>query len=204
MHLKNCRKKGHSKEIKCMECDKAFRHRHNLVYHVKTVHLKANATKCDLCDGKTFSTKGGLNAHVQSVHLGQDQERIKCTYCTNTFSFKSSLLNHIKSVHFKMYQVTCDICEKTFSCQPSLKSHMKTVHHQIRDCVCTECERTFSQREDLNHHIRAVHLKLRPFECDFCEGKTFARKKDLTAHMVSCHGEGKEEYKGKSEPLLCS
>ena len=53
--------------LKCMECDKGFANRENLVTHVKGVHKKIQPYKCNVCSDKSFSRSSHLETCSNSA-----------------------------------------------------------------------------------------------------------------------------------------
>lgn len=86
-------------KLQCMECGKCFIQRGHFVQHVKTVHHKIRAFKCDICDGKTFPQRSHLNMHIKTVH--NMEKDYKCTHCKRAFGYKSNLKKHVQGVHLK-------------------------------------------------------------------------------------------------------
>ena len=51
---------------------------------------------CNICDA-SFSEKGNINLHVESVHEGK--KLFKCNDCDEVFSPKGNLKKHIDLAH---------------------------------------------------------------------------------------------------------
>ena len=71
VHSKLHMKIKSSESLKCILCDKEFRHRWNLNSHLAIVHEKIRPYRCECCN-KTFSKKGNLKQHSK-IHLNVNQ-----------------------------------------------------------------------------------------------------------------------------------
>ena len=141
--MKTTKKSSHREkdqvDLMCMECNRGFVLKSNLIFHVKHVHHKLRPFHCELCDGKSFSTNVVLSRHIKSVHY-QERDMI-CTYCEKTFS--RDLARHAKDVHLLAHQFKCDECEKIYSQKTTLSSHRRQVHTKERNHKCPECDEAF-------------------------------------------------------------
>ncbi|CAB0044839.1 unnamed protein product, partial [Trichogramma brassicae] len=114
----------------------------------------------------TFSIKGYLKTHIESVHNGVT---LPCDTCGKKYSDRSSLRVHIKTVHNGVTH-SCDICGKTFSIKGYLKTHVDSVHNGVT-LPCDICGKTFTQKSNLQTHIKAAHNGV-THACGAC-GKKF-------------------------------
>ena len=69
------------KPYECSECSFCTKYKHNLDFHVKTVHKKIKPFACSDCDFNA-STKGNLNQHINSVHVKQ---KVSCNLVLTLF-----------------------------------------------------------------------------------------------------------------------
>ncbi|XP_030210297.1 proline-rich extensin-like protein EPR1 isoform X2 [Gadus morhua] len=74
--------------------------------------------------GKAFTTKGGVNEHIQNIH-----RPFRCKLCTASFYFKYGLNRHL-SVHTRERPYTCSSCGLTYTGKDKLNRHIN-IHHRI-------------------------------------------------------------------------
>ena len=60
-HKKSSHREKDQVDLMCMECNRGFVLKSNLIFHVKHVHHKLRPFHCELCDGKSFSTNEVLS-----------------------------------------------------------------------------------------------------------------------------------------------
>ena len=158
----------------------------SLKKHVKTVHEKIKAFKCDHC-GKCFATKQNMKVHIENVHL--DASNSTCDQCGKMFKTVSYLEKHVKMVHEiqDLASYKCDQCSKTFGTSSNLKRHIKTTHEMpkinlgSKNCPKENCNFEATTAAGLLKHLKS-HV-----ECDKC-GKMFSgsdAKKSLKRHLKS-------------------
>ena len=98
--------------------------------HIKSVHLKIKAHKCQDCNRK-FSTKNRLASHVKQVHLKlKPLNFFVCNKCETTFEHKQHLQHHMNKVHLNVKPHECDLCEKSSFIKNQLKTHLKKSHKE--------------------------------------------------------------------------
>ena len=68
-----------------------FKQSHHCQSTINSIH------KCESCGNKSFSTAGGLQRHINTVHEGQKD--FKCSYCGKIYTHATQLKTHIKNVH---------------------------------------------------------------------------------------------------------
>jgi len=78
---------------------------------------------CDECD-KYFKVKGGLQAHVRSVH---EVVKYPCNKCEYEATASSHLKLHIKVVH-EGVKYPCNLCDYRPSSRSNLRKHMNRKH----------------------------------------------------------------------------
>lgn len=162
----NMSHKGH-KAFKCLECDKEFDQRYQLVLHVRS-HTGEKPFSCEYC-GKTFVQNSSRLAHMR-VHTGE--KPYFCAKCGKSFATS----NHFK---FCKMQNKCRISPE--------KGNADENHKEEKAFKCFECNKEFDKNHQLVRHSR-VHTGEKPFSCDFC-GKTFTQNSNRTVHMRQHTGE---------------
>jgi uncharacterized Zn-finger protein len=126
------------------------------------------------------------------------ERRFKCSMCSLTSPYKSTIEKHVVAVHdgirffckhcnklFKQYyyfrdhmkthepgyvdtSYECDFCPKSFKTKHFLKKHVK-MHNAERDFfVCDVCGKKFTERGYFKTHMR-VHTGEKPYVCDSCD-----------------------------------
>ncbi|XP_070834206.1 zinc finger protein 271-like [Chaetodon trifascialis] len=155
--------KGH-KAFKCLECNKEFEQRYQLVLHIR-IHTGEKPFSCDFC-GKTFSQNSSRIVHMR-VHTGE--KPYFCAKCGKSFA---------TGKHFKF-------CKVQNQCK--VKGNIDENHKEEKAFKCFECNKEFNQKHQLVLHSR-VHTGEKPFSCDFC-GKTFTQNSSRIVHMRQHTGE---------------
>ncbi|XP_039995095.1 zinc finger protein 391-like [Xiphias gladius] len=158
--------KGH-KAFKCLECNKEFDQRYQLVLHIRS-HTGEKPFSCDYC-GKAFVQNSSRLAHMR-VHTGE--KPYFCAKCGKSFATS----NHFK---FCKMQNECKIAPEKGSADENLKEE--------KAFKCFECNKEFDKNHQLVRHVR-VHTGEKPFSCDFC-GKTFTQNSNRIVHMRQHTGE---------------
>lgn len=161
-HLQN-----HSPEserpLKCPECPRRFSYQSALVTH-QVSHLPDNERTTFCCDecGKTFSTAGRLQTHMNTTHIKLGFE-FMCHICSKSFACKSNLSYHLTTHQPKDNQLQCNECGKWLKNKLCLRKHSQ-IHSQIRH-TCSLCDYSALNKQCLTNHIRVQHSDLRPFTC---------------------------------------
>ncbi|KAK5621293.1 hypothetical protein CRENBAI_010539 [Crenichthys baileyi] len=131
---------------RCVICGKTFRHKGNLVRHVKT-HADSPDNLCGVC-GKRHEASEDL-----SDHLGSHRETVctsrTCKVCGKTFQ---NMQTHIRS-HTGVKPYSCDVCSKSFPRAAALKRH-KQIHSKGKPGTCEICGVTFSENQLLLEHLK--------------------------------------------------
>ncbi|XP_031694127.1 oocyte zinc finger protein XlCOF22-like [Anarrhichthys ocellatus] len=147
--------------LKCFECNKEFRHKQQLVRHMRT-HTGEKTFSCDFC-GKAFSQDCNRISHMRQ-HTGE-----KPYFCKNCGKFFS-----------RNRHINC--CTAT----PQLRNRDE-VPKRGKAFKCFVCNQAFKRKHLLIQHAR-VHTGEKPFACDFC-GKRFTRSATCIIHMREHAGE---------------
>ncbi|XP_052889649.1 zinc finger protein 1-like [Anopheles moucheti] len=80
----------------CPQCSKKFKHKTNLVSHIKTVHLKMIGKTCTICG------KGFIHHKTYKYHMLTHQsegKRFECKACSKTFVNAVYLRDHFNRLH---------------------------------------------------------------------------------------------------------
>ena len=99
------------------DCFKQSHHRQSTI---NSIH------KYESCGNKSFSTAGGLQRHINTVHEGQKDH--KCESCGKSFTQLQSLEIHLHTVHDGNKDHKCESCGKSYTQAHMLKRHIHTVH----------------------------------------------------------------------------
>ena len=158
-HLKGASHKEKAGEMfQCLECNKQYKRKTNLMDHVKHQHLVdfKNRFRCDQC-GKTFVTQQVMKFHV-NAHLGI--KPYKCTFCPQDFVNDSNCMAHMKKKHPELYAAEkqlfrCDQCGENCRSLGKLEAHTNGKHKPYK---CKHCKLTFLGSAGLLQHERKKHI----------------------------------------------
>ncbi|KAH9627739.1 hypothetical protein HF086_017282 [Spodoptera exigua] len=181
---------GISKDFPCSLCNKIFKRKDTLQFHLDEVHFELNPRKfpCELCD-KMFKTKNSLNVHNNAVH--KKSNRVNCEICGVEIS-KTNVLAHLRRhVNLRPYKCSYRSCRRRFKIKGDLKKHL-LIHYPDRQYNCTYCNRRFPRKSRLNEHI-AMHLRGYRVQCDYCS-EMFSSKMRLAKHIRRGHGPNSKKY----------
>ena len=106
---------------------------------------------CDECH-KTYSSRGGLHVHKQSVHNGVE---FPCDQCDFRALYPSDLTRHIQSRH-EGVKYACDQCDSQFTQQSHLTIHIKSKHDGIK-YACDQCDYQAITQSHLAVHFQSQH-----------------------------------------------
>uniref|UniRef100_A0A2H1VFC4 SFRICE_013663 n=1 Tax=Spodoptera frugiperda TaxID=7108 RepID=A0A2H1VFC4_SPOFR len=181
---------GVTKDFPCSLCNKVFKRKDTLQFHLDEVHFEINPRKypCQQCD-KQFKTKNSLNVHTNAVH--KKSNRVNCEICGLEVT-KNNILSHLRRhVNLRPYKCSYSDCRRRFKDKGDLKKHT-LIHYPDRQYNCTYCNRRFPRKSRLNEHI-AKHLRGYRVQCDYCS-EMFAFKKSLSKHIKRAHGPNPKKY----------
>lgn len=156
----------------CGSCGLSFMTQTQRERHEKCVHLRQNATTCEICH-KSFSSKTYLNYHQKAVH--QKLKEFTSAICKVSFKWAFQLMDHPNSAHDPCgakAKFVCETCDKSFPNKGGLVAHMKNAHLKLKPFTC---------KLDVTGHTRE-----KTFTCEFC-GKVLARNLYLSRHNKAVH-----------------
>ena len=154
-HKKDKHPENKEQDLKCNvpECNKTFKNRSSIPYHMMSSHDDGGPFCCSHC-GKELPSRLALNAHEKRSHNEQS-----CPVC---FKLVKNLRIHTLDVHTEDSQLRlqCDSCGKGFSEQSKLKKHKMNVHIKTRPFKCRYlCENDIGYNDvsNRNSHERKKH-----------------------------------------------
>lgn len=180
-------------QVKCIDCDKAFRDLRIMVRHRNHYHGKGVKFWC-YC-GNEFDNSRDLN-RCRYAH-GRNSIPTKlndtCDECNVQKSFNGlrQLLNHKNKYHSNGKRFWCARCGVQYDSKEQqnvcIKSHYNDV---LKDVLvkCPECEKELLHNS-LKIHLKSVHSQVREIVCHEC-GKAFCAVARLTIHMRQVHNNG--------------
>uniref|UniRef100_A0AAR5P6V9 C2H2-type domain-containing protein n=2 Tax=Dendroctonus ponderosae TaxID=77166 RepID=A0AAR5P6V9_DENPD len=166
-------------KLNCDLCDRVFKHRNSLVYHMRS-HSGIRPHQCELC-GKSFFASSALKVHLR-LHSGD--KPYDCLHCGRKFRQWGDLKYHITSIHSTEKNYQCEYCGKEFARKYSLVVHRR-IHTGERNYKCEYCGKTFRASSYLQNH-RKIHTGEKPHNCSIC-CKPFRVRSDMKRHEKT-HG----------------
>ncbi|CAD5114755.1 DgyrCDS3795 [Dimorphilus gyrociliatus] len=171
---KKKRKRIHSSQLECSECDNTFEtesllNEHMLKTHSKRLKLrklpnlfKKLETKkplfflCEFC-GQQFLEKRKYWEHKSHRHVRR--KIVKCHYegCGMIMT-NHSLSNHIRLKHSKEERYQCIYCGQKFKRGDYLKKHEITNHTKEYPFTCEICQCGFFHKSEMERHKKKSHL----------------------------------------------
>ena len=159
------------KNFTCEICEKAFKLKYHLTYHLKT-HTVPKSKKyqksCELCDFST-SKKLLLEKHHWNEHSIKSHQ---CEECSKTFVHRYLLREHFK-IHDKTREYICNKCDFSSSFKTVLFAH-KRVHAGEKYCKskkryqCKQCDYSTHIIRNLKFHQRSFHSE-KFYDCNVCD-----------------------------------
>ena len=126
----------------------------------KFTHSEERTFKCQYCD-KCFKGKYGLEYHIKREHPEErpDLPQLKCEVNGCEYQTKSKAgFNQHKRIHSHPFQ--CNVCHQRFATEEAFENH-KYIHSKDKSSKksfqCKSCSRNFSVHQNLQLHINYSH-----------------------------------------------
>lgn len=150
------------KRYKCETCDRSFKRRRLLDYHIKAAHTGERPYKCDVCNA-TFVYPEHFKKHVR-IHSGV--KPFVCEVCGKAFNSRDNRNAH-RYVHSDKKQYECTECGVGFMRKPLLYAHMEATGHLNNTIIVNQPHikvdgnvKSDSQDEDSINDQDIVYLNL--------------------------------------------
>lgn len=117
------------KRYKCDTCDRSFKRRRLLEYHIRASHTGERPYRCDIC-GSTFVYPEHYKKHVR-IHSGV--KPFTCEVCGKAFNSRDNRNAH-RFVHSDKKPYECMVCGMGFMRKPLLYAHMQAQNH-VNDTI---------------------------------------------------------------------
>ncbi|VEN35893.1 unnamed protein product [Callosobruchus maculatus] len=192
----------------CLHCNKAFKCKRGLDYHIIKRHpdfiasVSSKIHECTQCTYKTTDVKC-LREHLMIKHheIAGDRILSRCIYCDKTFKSKPGLNEHIIKIHpdfiasvsSKIHE--CTQCTYKTTSANFIKDHLRIKHHEIagnRMFSCIYCDKIFTRKLALDDHIVKAHpdfiasVTRKIHECTQCTYKTTVSA-NFRQHLIAKH-----------------
>ena len=170
-------------------CGKAYGKGHELKLHLFS-HYNVKPFQCDIpgCSW-AFVTRNKLNRHKLS-HGSEKYFSCNIQGCNKNFTTVYNLNSHLK-LHQRSFSFSCEKCEAKFQTEREREVHLSQRHKQEVEphlkCSVPGCQAAYFTRTSLNNHVK-THSTVSQTTCEVC-AKVFAKKSQLTTHMVFHTGE---------------
>lgn len=136
--------------------------------------------RCSKCLLK-FNSLDALDSHNEKC---PSKSRIKCDYCSRTFSTVKGSRLHMHSHHESKLPFVCTVCPKSFNHRYELTLHRQK-HAKNQLVACYICGENFLSEYERERHIKHRH----PFATYQCKDCVYETKYEgvLRRHQVTKH-----------------
>ncbi|XP_072156712.1 zinc finger Y-chromosomal protein 1 [Bemisia tabaci] len=155
-----------SKKYVCTVCGAAYKHKHNLLGHLRA---HTGETYCAFCD-KVYSTKGNFDTHMTTVH----RRKPSVSGSQSLEMFFPFTPKHIPHNGDANWCYQCLLCGAEYPSQDDVTGHITTRHNFSR----------FSQQLNSLYSKFDRNRLSGAYRCPLCNAD-FAIELSLKKHMVS-------------------
>jgi Pyruvate/2-oxoacid:ferredoxin oxidoreductase delta subunit len=166
-------------DYQCLFCKNTFTRKYRMEEHCAIQHpneIKKTWLQCQKCQQYCIDSSA-LMRHTAKIHSVQIGNRVKCSFCIETFTQRSKMATHCKTQHpndIKKTWLQCKICQQYSIDSCTLKIHTDRKHPLPNGnrTKCSFCIETFSQRNKMVVHCRQKHpndIMKSWLQCEICQ-----------------------------------
>jgi len=147
----------------CRVCNKQYKRKDKVLYHLKSSHKLGAKFTCEYCN-KLYYYENELRKHLRTH---KQEKEFFCEQCGEGFVWKDTLIRHRHQKHLSqeerevlnetLKKHMCDLCGQAFKFQCLLREHMES-HSIIKKYNCEVCGKTFRTKKMMLSHRRSIHL----------------------------------------------
>ena len=181
-HLNSCK----SKKMICSLCDEQLPEVTELRKHIAETH-PGKLFVCTINDCPySFTSRKGLEYHVDNIHTGKE---FNCSPCKMLFNTAVELNEHKRSQDHKSRRkpVDCKGCNKSYIGKYEAERHYESscLFNPNRNVKCNICKKYYGPASELLGHLKKVHESKAKFLCTWCLIQISSQKK-LDEHLQTC------------------
>ena len=131
-------------ESPCTQCDKTFRSKVKLAYHIRSTHAERESFHCDMRSGENlcifFLQQWAISGLTRKEYMRKLKMSITphlLVVCVTTKPLLSLIWRHSdkceKSVQANLIDLSCKVCHKKYSTKKILNKHAKLHDKQVSD-----------------------------------------------------------------------
>jgi uncharacterized Zn-finger protein len=182
----------------CPACNMLFADSEELKQHIRNLHWKRGL--CSICNEE----KHDIRYHMKTVHSEHREDKpFKCEECTFATHTRMNLVNHVFVKHRKEeHTAKCQDCGKVFPFEHLLKTHVDIKHRGLgQQHVCEVCGRSFAYSNQIKTHVcRPPGVEREKVKCITC-GDLFSTDGHYITHHKSAHGGVPQDISSKLKHL---